>query len=97
DSFRNRRYRTYGLAWTTDRKIATRHALAGKHRMTPGGSVLLKSYVPNSAIITTSHFVGDYYGEEEYVVDRRRLKKVEVLKHFSEIQLPPFSIGSPAH
>jgi hypothetical protein len=91
DSFLNRRRRTYGLAWTTSREVALRHALHNSHRMWPGGSVLLEARAPASAIITTSHLIGDHYGEEEYVVDRRKLRSVKVLENFLEIKVAAMS------
>ena len=88
DSFWNRRRRTYGLAWSTNREIAVRHAQENKHRMMPEGSVLLETIAPAGAIITTSHYLNcDHYGEEEYVIDRRLLRSVNVLQRFPELKL----------
>lgn len=89
DIFRNRCHRTYGLAWSADRETAIKHAQNNKHRMLPGGSVLIQTTAPSDAIITTSHHIGDPFGEDEYIVDRRCLGPVRVVERYSEIALPP--------
>ena len=49
-----------------------------------GGSVLLAANVPAEAIICAPHEFGDDYGEEEYLVDRRKLRGVRVLRRYEE-------------
>jgi hypothetical protein len=59
DSLLNRRRRTSGLAWSTSRDTARKHAHENKHGMARGGSVLLETLAPAEAIITTSHLLND--------------------------------------
>jgi hypothetical protein len=86
DSARNRRRRTYGLSWSANRDTARGHAM-GVWRSSEGGSVLLEAKVSSEAIISAPALLGDYYGEEEYIVDRRRLSAVKVLERFSQTSI----------
>jgi hypothetical protein len=72
----NRKRRTYGVCWSANKSIARQHAERGDCRGAEGGSVLLQADVPASAIIT---HIGatDGHIEEEYLVDRRCLQKVQ--------------------
>jgi hypothetical protein len=79
----NRRRRTYGQAWTTDMEIARNVAL-GPFRSFEGGSVLLKTTASRRAIISAPAHGEDRYGEQEYLVDRRRLERVEVVERFTQ-------------
>lgn len=83
-----RKHRTYGASWTSDRAVAESHA-AGLWRQSTGGSVLLQTVAPPDAIICAVSSVEDRYGETEYLVDRRRLGPVTVLRRFSHRQLLP--------
>lgn len=78
----NRRFRTYGLSWTTDRVVAESFA-KGMCRRGVGGSVLLETLAPVDAIICASN----EFGESEYLVDRRALDRVTVLARFSQLPL----------
>ena len=82
-SWLNRCHRTYGLGWSISPSIAEGFA-GGIWRTFEGGSVLLMTRAPTDAVICA---VGneDAYGEEEYLVDRRRLGVVNVLARYSQI------------
>ncbi len=89
DSALNRRRRTYGLSWSADRAKAREFAEDRRRfwRTFKGGSVLLETIAPPEAIICAPALLGDHYGEEEYIIDRRRLSAVKVLEHFSQVPL----------
>jgi hypothetical protein len=76
----NRKRRTYGLSWTKDRIVAESFA-QGMARHGNGGSVLLETDVSPDAIICASN----EFGEDEHLVDRRRLGRVSVLRRFSQL------------
>jgi hypothetical protein len=82
DSFENRCHRTYGIAWSADRDTAMRFAREPWHNGRKGGSVLLETLAPREAIISSTHLIGDHYGEQEYLLDRRRLKSVKVIDRY---------------
>jgi hypothetical protein len=77
----NRSRRTYGLAWTASREVA-RHYARGDWQETKGGSVLLQAYAPNEAFICAPGLINNRYGEQEYLVDRRRLTNIRVVERF---------------
>ena len=83
--FPNRCRRTYGIAWTSSREVAESYGLRTIRRSCDGGTVLLASDVPADAILCAVPEHEDRYGEVEYLVDRRRLERVEVLARYSEI------------
>ena len=86
DGALNRRRRTYGLSWTTSREVAEAHA-GVFWRTTQGGSVLLRVDAPAEAIICAPLMhTEDNYGEEEYLVDRRQLRRVAVVARYVQIQ-----------
>lgn len=91
DSFHNRRRRTYGMSWSSSRKIAKEFAIGGAS-LYLDGTVLLKSIVPSEAIIVYASLYNDV-GEEEYIVDRRKLLRVEVLERFKP--MGDFEVVSP--
>jgi hypothetical protein len=74
----SRRRRTYGMAWTADVGVAIDFANRW-YRQSTGGSVVLKTHAPTDAIICAPGLIDNAYGEHEYVVDRRRLGRVEVV------------------
>jgi hypothetical protein len=84
DSLWNRWWRTYGLAWTTELEVARAFAL-GLWRSSQGGSVLLKTTASGQAIISAPAHSEDRYGEQEYLLDRRRLERVEVVERFTQV------------
>jgi hypothetical protein len=57
--------------------------------MTPGGSVLLEAFAPPDAVISTSRLLNrDHYGENEFIVDRRKLHSVKILLNgFTEMKI----------
>ena len=84
DGARSRRGPSYGPAWSSERDVAEAHAL-GLWRGTPGGSVLLSTFAPAEAIMCNVGAHNNDYGEDEYLVDRRRLGRVDVLNRYSQI------------
>ena len=86
EQFAKRRDRTYGLAWSRALDVAWNHA-NGRMRCSAGGSVVLMTEAPADAIICDVAEHSDAYGEDEVLVDRRRLKKVHVLERFTERKL----------
>lgn len=86
DSAFNRRRRTYGMSWSSDRSTAEGFA-RGVWQAHEGGSVLLKTLAPAEAIFCAPALLGDEFAEGEYLVDRRRLVRVEVLKRFPQVPM----------
>jgi hypothetical protein len=84
DSGYNSRRRSYGPSWSSDEGVARSFA-AGTLRVSAGGSVLLKTVAPPDAIICAPTLHDESYGEFEYLVERRKLKKVEVVERFAQI------------
>jgi hypothetical protein len=84
DSVFNRRRRTYGMAWTSDPVVAESFA-DSRALMYQDGGVLLETFAPPNAIICVPHdHIEDEWhaGEAEYLVDRRRLGEVRVVKRY---------------
>jgi hypothetical protein len=84
DSAWNRRRRSYGLSWTASQAVAEAFADGPLWRSCQGGSVLLQADVPPEAIICGPSLLANRYGEEEYLVDRRHLRSVAVLRRYTE-------------
>jgi hypothetical protein len=80
DSASNHSQGSHGLSWSSDEDVARSFA-EGRWRVVDGGSVLLRCVASPEAIIWTP---SDDNGESEYVVDRRRVTRVEVLERFSQ-------------
>jgi hypothetical protein len=57
----------------------------GPWRTFDGGSVLLKTVAPPDAIVCAPALHDESWGESEYLVDRRKLAKVEVIERFAQI------------
>lgn len=85
DSYFNRRRRSYGLSWSARRYVAEGFA-QGMWQTYVEGSVLLRVTAGPEAIIAV---VGNTRGEHEYLVDRRKLKNVLVLKKYPHKPLLP--------
>lgn len=83
DSFHNRCRRLYGQSWTARRQTADGFA-QGNWRAHKGGSVVLMTRAPATAIVCAPARVDDSYAEQEYIVDRRRLGAVSVVARYSE-------------
>jgi hypothetical protein len=79
----NRRRRTYGMSWTIDQNVAECFA-QGYAALYEGGTVLLETLAPPDAIICVPHdHIDDVHsGEAEYLVGRRRLSLVKVVKRW---------------
>jgi hypothetical protein len=86
ESFYNRSRRTYGLSWTASREVARAYAETGFYRTFKGGSVLLETLAPPSAIICAPALLDDRYKESEYIVDRR-LTFVRLIERFNQAPL----------
>lgn len=80
DSAFNRQRRTYGMAWTSSLEVARDYAILWTAH--EGGSVLVKAFAPPEAIIYAPALEGNIYGEDEYIVDRRRLRDARVIERF---------------
>jgi hypothetical protein len=52
-----------------------------------GGSVVVVTDAPAEAIICAPALLGDDYGEEEFIVDRRRLRSVRVVTRHPQISI----------
>jgi hypothetical protein len=96
--------RTYGLAWSTDVKVAEKFALG--RRVMDSGSVLLETLAAPEAIISEinstprreikklrrmypDRVFEENYNEHEYVVDRRYLNAVSVVRRYEQSSLKP--------
>ena len=79
----NRRRRTYGMSWTASREVAEGFA-EGMWRIFQGGSVVLAVEAPPDSIICALALLDNSYGEDEYLVDRRRLRNVRVLRRLAQ-------------
>jgi hypothetical protein len=91
---RNRRRRTYGMAWSAEREIAEGF-FRGNAALYAGGTVLLEAHVPADAIICSPHVDGGAYDEVEYLVDRRRLRTTPV-RVIDRIWSGDRGLGAPA-
>lgn len=80
----NRQRRTYGLSWSASEAVADSFAQS-TWRRSIGGSVLLRTVAPAEAIVCAPlHHGHDRYAEKEYLLDRRLLSRVEVIRRYSE-------------
>jgi len=91
ETFGNRRHRTYGVFWSASKGIAEDFASDPFRRRAKGGSVLLRAEVPQDAIIAKLFKGYDPYEEQEFYVDRRKLKpgSVHVLKSWPQLEHYP--------
>jgi hypothetical protein len=83
DSFRNHSRQTYGASWTTDRETAEAFA-TGALQTSADGSVLLVADAPAFAIVCALSEQVDDLEAGEFIVDRRRLKRVRVLEWYPQ-------------
>lgn len=81
ESFGNRKRRTYGMAWSSDRQVATAFA-RNRADLYEGGTVLLETVAAPEAVISAPALLLPGASVDEYVVDRRRLRAVRVLERF---------------
>ena len=88
DSAWNRSRRTYGPSWSADIATADGFARGMWHTFT-GGSVVVRTIAPPAAIVCAVHgSEADSHHEAEYLVDRRRLERVEVVKRYDHAAMP---------
>jgi hypothetical protein len=80
DSAWNRRRRSYGLSWSDTLDTAASFAEGPFWRSAQGGSVLLRAEVPAEGIICAPALMDNGHGEDEYLVDRRHLRRVTMLQ-----------------
>jgi len=80
----NRRHRTYGLSWTVDREVA-RHFAINNLEFSSLGTVILETMAPTKAILCASvgHKCHRTSVEQEFIVDRRRLRSVRVVERLT--------------
>jgi hypothetical protein len=94
ETFYARRRRTYGMSWTED--IATAIKFANDpRRLSIGGSVVLETIAPSTAIIAATYMIDDPYKEREYLVDRRQLKSVKVVYRYPQLVRENAKSNSP--
>ncbi|MGY0791839.1 hypothetical protein ACW7BJ_20930 [Azospirillum argentinense] len=84
DTMWARRRRSYGPSWSSDAVVAESHARNRAHLR--GGAVVLKTDAPPEAIICAPALLTDSFNEAEYIVDRRRLRAVTVLRRYPQIR-----------
>ena len=77
----NRRHRSYGMSWSANVGVADYFASRGRSNY-QGGTVLLQAEVPPEAIVCAPARLANGYAEDEFIVDRRRLRRVDVLKRY---------------
>jgi hypothetical protein len=80
----NRKRRTYGLSWSSKLDVADHYGKSGLCRSSVGGSVVLEVQANPDAIICAPFHHDNRYGEDEYLVDRRKLAGVKVLRHYPQ-------------
>ena len=79
ETFWNRKRRTYGISWTSNRMVAASF-MHNNTQMNNTGAVLLETIAPSSAVICAPCLLSEYRNEFEYIVDRRLLKEVKVIE-----------------
>jgi hypothetical protein len=79
---RERRARRYGMSWTSSREVGGIFADPKRH----GGddSVLIETIAPPEAILCDVAAAGGPYDENEYLVDRRYLTTVKLVRRYSK-------------
>jgi hypothetical protein len=73
--------RTYGLSWTTNIQVARSFAERNAERTRDDG-VVLRTVASRTSLICAPAQLNNRFGEDEFVVDRRKLKVVEVVERF---------------
>jgi hypothetical protein len=79
-----RRCRLYGLSWTTDIEVAEK--FADERRVWHDGSVLLETLAPRKAILCNVTEAGGHYAESEYLVDRRYLNRIRLVRRYPQAE-----------
>jgi hypothetical protein len=72
ERLKNRRQRTYGISWSSSKKVARTYCMYG--------GVLLAAQVPQEAIVIKINKGWDHFYDDEYLIDRRALGRVEVIE-----------------
>jgi hypothetical protein len=81
----NRRHRTYGLSWSAVEEVADRYAQ--RARAMYKDSVVLRVDAPSKAILCTYVTTdSDLHTEQEYILDRRFIKGVTVLRRCGQLR-----------
>ena len=96
DGFINRRRRTYGMSWSSERVVADAFARS-RANLYQEGSVLITAEVPANAIVCAVPVPNDHYKECEYIVDRRRLETVQVEARYHPISAAGSEVRTEAH
>lgn len=93
----NRKHRTYGWSWSSSREVARRFAELSMTRVGTGGNVLLSTLAPSEAIISAPCQISDRYIEDEFVVDRRFLEKVQIEERFPQLTNDEYFLQTAAN
>jgi hypothetical protein len=72
ETLKDRRQRTYGISWSSSKKVARTYCM--------DGGVLLAAQVPEEAIVAKINKGWDHFYDDEYLVDRRALGRVEAIE-----------------
>jgi hypothetical protein len=90
ESALNWKRRTYGLAWSSRQDVADSFAKTGVYRTSAGGSVVLEVQASPDAIICALLHHDDRYGEDEYLIDRRKVTAVKVLRRYPQLSFDEY-------
>jgi hypothetical protein len=85
ERFFNWKRRTYGPSWSSGREVADQFALTETYRTSQGGSVVLKVTAMPEHILCAPIQHDNGYGEDEYILDRRGLRGVTVVRRYSQL------------
>jgi hypothetical protein len=79
--------RAYGLSWTEDISTAEKFA-TDLRQFASGGSLIIEALVPADAIICSFDAIGSHYEEKEFLIDRRKLRGVKIVREFPQLERP---------
>lgn len=96
ESVLNHQGQTYGLVWSASAEVGRDFASRRDYRLAEGGSVLLETLAPPEAIICAAVMYNDRYGEQEYLVDHRRLCAVRELERYPQLTHDEFGLARRA-
>jgi hypothetical protein len=82
ESAKNRQHRAYGLSWSAKRTVAEMFARRGA-ALHLHATVVLRTIAPAEAIIAAPNHHSRYLHEDEFIVDRRRLRAVDVVERYA--------------
>lgn len=83
DSWENRRRRTYGLSWSTERPVGDVFARDRRSKYVCGTVLLTAEAPPEAVLCLTASHSRQFREECEVLVDRRRLSRVRVLARYA--------------